>query len=246
MRKILTTALMLSCLAVFAQNTTTTKVVMKQMTGAEAMRMLPKVTDPKIYDREGNVIDSAEARAKVKSFDYKMGMSIPAGQTEYKHVLSKVDHVQQDQMDASVRMMFRPANPKLWDGVTLDLSPLAKHMDVSKLDGKAIVLLFYMGANGYKDMYDGINDAVANSIDSHKFEVIAITHLDYIAAKNTLKSVPILNAHHIVDAADVTDFYETGHHAMIVVTNAQHQITYAAKDGPAMAPRTLNKLLKAL
>jgi len=182
----------------------------------------------------------------VKSFDYQTGQATPAGQIENKHVLIKVNHEVQDQRDKADFTYFRPESPKLWIGAKLDLTPLAKHTDVSKLDGKAVVLLFYIGANGYKNMYDGINDAIDNSIDSHKFEVLAITHLDYAAAKTALKNVPILNAHHIVDAPDVVDYYETRGHAVIVVTNAEHQITYAAKDGPAMVPRTLNKLLKAL
>lgn len=242
MKKILILALLLVGSATFAQQTV--RVVTKQMTGAEAMKIIPKVTDPKIYDRAGNIIDSAEARAKVKSFDYEMGMAIPAGQKEYKNVLFKVDHAQQDEMDARFKMMMRPANPKVWEGVTLDLTPLAKHTDTTKLVGKAVVLLFRNQNYGF--MYKSINDAIENSIDKNKFEVFVITKLDYASAKTAQKNAPILNAHHIVDAQDLTDAYETKGDALIIVTNAQHQITYSAKSGPAMAGRTLNKLLKAL
>ncbi|HEY9535514.1 MAG TPA: hypothetical protein VIQ77_13310 [Mucilaginibacter sp.] len=242
MKKVFTAVLVISSFAVFAQ--TTIKVVRRQMTGAEAMKMMPKITDAKIYDREGNIVDSAKARQMVKTFDYQINQTIPDGQTEYKHVLMKVDHAMEARMDASSRLMFRPSNPKLWDGVILDLTPLAKHTDISKLDGKAVVLLFRNKYYGF--MYQGINDAIANSISSNKFEVFVITNLDYASAKTAQKNAPILNAHHIVDAQDLTNFYETGGDALIVVTNAKHEITYAAKSGPAMAPRMLNSLLKAL
>jgi len=241
MKNILTVALLLSGSVTLAQ---TGKL--RTMTGAEATKMLPKITDSKYYDREGHVIDSAKARQMIKSFDYETWGAIPAGQTEYKNVLVKVNHAQQDKKDAGFRLFSRPKNPKLWDGATLDLTPIAKHTDVSKLDGKAIVLLFWNGAPGYKYMYDNINEIVSNYIAGNKFEVFAITHLDYESAKNNQKNNPIMNAYHIVDAGDITDFYDTEHKALIVVTNAQHQITYAAQNAPEMLPRTLNKLLKGL
>jgi len=216
------------------------------MTGAEFARIAPKITDKKIYDQAGNVVDSARARQMIKTFEYEMWQVKPAGQTEYKHVIIRVNRAAEDKRDAGDKQFFWPKSNRLAEGTTLDLSALAKHIDVGKLGGKAVVLLFYIGASGYKNMYDGINDAVDNSIDGHKFEVIAITHLDYASAKTAQKAVPILNAHHVVDAQDLTDFYETERHAVIVITNTQHQIIYAAKDGPVMVPRTLNKLLKTL
>ncbi|GAA4104227.1 hypothetical protein [Mucilaginibacter panaciglaebae] len=245
MKKILAVVLLLVCSGAFAQ--TGAVMTRKTMTGAEYaefMKRVPKITDTKIYDREGNIVDSAKARELVKTFDYQINQTIPSGQTEYKHVLMKVDHAMEARMDASSRLMFRPSSPKLWDGVILDLTPLAKHTDISKLDGKAVVLLFRNRNYGY--MYKGINDAIANFIDGNKFEVFAITNLDYASAKAAQKAAPILNARYVVDAQDLIDFYETGGDALIVVTNAKHEITYAAKGGPAMVPRTLNKLLKEL
>lgn len=236
--------MLLTCSATFAQRTTVS--TRSTMTAAEFKRRFPAITDRTNYDMDGNVIDSVKAKEMIKSFDYERGRAIPKGQAEEKRVLIKVNHVAEDKRDAGDLKFFWPNSSKLVKGATLDLSPLAKHTDVGKLDGKALVLLFYIGANGYKEMYDGINDAVDNSVDKHTFEVLAITHLDYASAKTALKNVPILNAHQIVDAGDVTDFYETDRHAVIVVTNMQHQIIYAAKEGPVMAPRTLNKLLKEL
>lgn len=245
MKKILTAALLLVCSGSFAQ--TGVVVTRKTMTGAEYagfMKKVPKVTDTKIYDSEGKIIDSVKARQMLKSFDYEMWQAIPNGQTEYKKMLVKVNHDRQEKRDAGDVKFFWPKNPKLSNGMILDLTPLAKHTNISKLDGKAVVLLFRNKYYGF--MYQGINDAIANSISSNKFEVFVITNLDYASAKTAQKNAPILNAHHIVDAQDLTNFYETGGDALIVVTNAKHEITYAAKSGPAMAPRMLNSLLKAL
>jgi len=240
MKKILIAALALSCSAAFAQQT----VVVTRMTGAEYARIAPKITDKNIYDQEGNIVDSAKARQMVKTFEYEMWQTIPAGQTEYKHVVAKVDHAKEERSDKTSLAMFWPKSSKLTEGVELDLSPLAKHTDVGKLEGKAVVLLFRN--NQYAFMFDHINDAIANNIDNNKFEVFAITGLDYASAKAAQKQMPILNAHHIIDAQDLINFYETKGDATVVVTNLLHQIIYAARSGPAMTPRTLNKLLKAL
>jgi hypothetical protein len=243
MKKILIAVLLLSCTTAFAQTTS----VVTRMTSAEYaeyVKNLPKVKDKNIYDQEGNVVDSAKARQMVKTFEYKMIQTIPPGQTEYKLIITKVNHAQEESRDKTWLAAFWPKSPKLAEGTTLDLSPLAKHTDVGNLEGKAIVLLFRN--NNYAFMFNQINDAIANNIDNNKFEVFAITGLDYASAKAAQKQMPILNAHHIIDAQDLINFYETKGDATVVVTNLQHQIIYAARSGPAMTPRTLNKLLKAL
>lgn len=247
MKNLYTAALLLSCTAAFAQNTVvSTRHTMTAAEYAEFMKNAPKVTDMNYYDTEGHIVDSVKAKAMVKSFDYEKWQEKPAGATEYKYVLHKVNQAMQEKRDARDADYFWPKSSKLTKGATLDLTALAKHTDIKKLDGKAIVMLFYINTTGYKSMYDEINDAVSNNIDNNKFEVLAITRLDYKGAKNLQKEVPILNAHHIVDAEDLTNFYETEGIAVTVVTNQQHQIIYAAQNAPAMTPRTLNRLLKAL
>jgi len=242
MKKILIAALILSCSAAFAQTTTT--VTMKQMKGSDVIKMMPKITDSKIYDRQGNIVDSIKAHDMVRSFDYTLGMGKPEGQTEYKRMIFKVDHNTEGRFDADVKMRLRPQSPKLWEGVTLDLTPLANHADLSKLEGKAVVLL--IRTRQYAEMYLRINEVIADNINSNKFEVFAITNLDYAAAKAAQKDAPILNAHHIVDAKDITDFYNVGNQTVVVITNTKHQITYAITAEAAMIPRIMNGLLKAL
>ena len=125
MKKIFTVALLLSCSAVFAQQTVV--VTRKTMTGAEANRMFSKITDPKIYDMSGNLIDSVKAAQMVKTFDYTMGRGTPVGQTETKRVLFKSNHAMDARIDKETRVYNRPKSEKLHEGVVLDLKPFAKH-----------------------------------------------------------------------------------------------------------------------
>ncbi|TSJ38870.1 hypothetical protein FO440_20425 [Mucilaginibacter corticis] len=242
MKKFITAALLLSCSASFAQNGTTT--TQRTIKGSDLIKMMPKVTDPKVYDMAGNVIDSVKAKQMLKTFDYNLGMAQPVGQTEFKHVLIKANHALDARIDKETRVRCRPKSPKLWEGTVLDLKPFAKHTDLNKLQGKALVLLFR--ARQYPLMYPKINDVIANYISNNKFEVFAINNLSYEDAMAAQKADPVLNAHNIIDAQDITDFYETNNEAVIVVTNAQHQITYAVTGEVAVTPWVLNGLLKAL
>ncbi|MDB5157821.1 MAG: hypothetical protein JWR50_2528 [Mucilaginibacter sp.] len=241
MKKIISAALLLSCSVAFGQQATVTP---KTMTGAQFNAMIPKVTDPKVYDMSGKVLDSVKVKQMVKTLDYGVGMAKLAGQTEYKHVLIKANHATNARIDKETRLTRRPKSPKLWEGTALDLKPLAKHVDIDKLQGKALVLLFR--ASQYPKMYPKINDVIANYIGDNKFEVFAISNLSYEDAMNAQKADPVLNAHNIIDAQDITDFYETEGDAVIVVTNAQRQITYAVTAQVGVTPWVMNGLLKAL
>jgi hypothetical protein len=243
MKRLLVAMLLLNCTVGFAQTQTT--VTRKTMTGAEFAKMFPKVTDPRVYDRSGKVVDSAEARKLVKTFEWGISQAIPEGQTEYKHVLTKVNLKRQEESDRATRLQFRPASPKLWEGVTLDLSPLAKRTDLDKLEGKAVVLIFWLSQSG-SNMYSQVNDVIADYIGTNKFEVFAITHHPYDVAIPAFKRNPILNAHNVFDAQSIVDFYGTEEKATIVVTNSQHQITYAITGHAGMTPRMLYKLFKTL
>lgn len=252
MKRTFTAALLISVFAACSKTTVTketaatkeTIATFKIVKGSEIKKLMPDITDPKIYDSTGNVVDSATARRMVRSFDYTLGRGTPVGQAETKRMLFKVNHATEGRFDADMKMRLRPKSPKLWEGVTLDLTPLAKHADLSKLNGKAIVLLFWN--NRYGNMYERVNDVTSDYINGNKFAVFAITDLGYAEAKTAQKTTPILNARHIVDAQDITSFYATGGDALVVVTNAQHKITYAVTGSAAMTPRILNSLLKTL
>jgi hypothetical protein len=243
MKILFVTALLFGCSVAFAQTQTT--ATRKTMTGAEFAKMMPKVTDPNVYDRYGKVLDSAEVKMLVKTFEWGVGRAIPEGQTEYKSVLIKVDLKHQAESDRATRLQFRPASPKLWEGVTLDLSPLAQRTDLAKLQGKAVVLIFWIDQYA-GNLYGKVNEVIADYIGTHKFEVFAITHHPYDIAIPSFKKNPILNAHNVFDAQSIVDFYGTDNKAVVVVTNAQHQVTFAITGHAAMTPRTLNKLLKEL
>jgi hypothetical protein len=243
MNRVFTALLLLNAWAGFAQTQTT--ATRKTMTGAEYAKMFPKVTDPKIYDRSGKVLDSAEVKKLVKTFEWGVGQAIPEGQTEYKHVLIKANLKYQAEADKATKLQFRPESPKLWEGVTLDLSPLANRTDLAKLEGKAVVLIFWISQSGV-NMYSQVNDVIADYIGNAKFEVFAITHHPYDVAMPAFKRNPVLNAHNVFDAQSIVDYYGTDNKPVIVVTNAQHQITYAITQHAGMTPRTLNKLFKEL
>jgi hypothetical protein len=238
-------ALLLCCSVAFAQ---TEKIEAKEIKkGSELQKKLNtmlSVTDPTIYDKEGDVIDSVMAKSKVRTFEYTLGIGMPKGQTEYKRVLFKVDTARQTITDGFVRMRLRPASPKLWEKVTLDLSPLANRTDLDKLKGKAVILIFWISHTS--KFYEPVNEVIADYIKNDKFVVFAITHHPYDVAIKAFKTDPILNARNVFDAPGIVDFYDTENKPVMIVTNAQHQITLAITDYPVLIPRTLNKLLKQL
>jgi hypothetical protein len=207
-------------------------------------KAMMSVTDKTIYDQEGNIVDSVTAKAKERTFEYSIGLGVPKGQTAYKRMLFKVDTARQNITDGFIKKSWRPESPKLWEGVTLDLSELSKRTDVSKLNGQALVLIFWKRHPG--KMYERVNEVIAEYIGNDKFKVFAITHESYTDAVSAFKKDPILNAKNIVDAQSIVDFYGTDNIPTIVVTNARHQVTFAIKEYAVLIPRTLNKLLKAL
>jgi hypothetical protein len=217
----------------------------RQAGGVNVSTLLKGITDKNIYDMEGNILDSAAAAKLLRTYEYQSAWAIPKGQTSLKRVVQKVDPVKQAEMDRYVKMVNRPKSNKLWEGVTLDLSPLEKRTDLEKLQGKAVVLIFW-SAQPAHDLYGRVNEVIADNMGSNKFEVFAITHNPYNVAKEGLKKNPILNAKLVLDAPGIVDYYETGNKPVIVVTNAQHQITYAITSYATMTPRILNKLLKEL
>jgi hypothetical protein len=194
---------------------------------------------------DGNVLDSVTVIKLLKTYEYRRAWSIPKGQTELKRVVRKIDPKQQEEIDNYYKLKHRPKSPRLWENITLDLSPLAKRTDLSQLEGKAIVLIFWTDSRS-SNIYSEVNEVIANYIGQNKFEVFAVTHLPYDVAATVLKRSPILNAHQIISVPSVTDFYQTEDMPVIVVTNAQHQITYTMTNNVDITPRMLNNLLKAL
>ncbi|MES2429094.1 MAG: hypothetical protein V4560_19085 [Bacteroidota bacterium] len=214
------------------------------MTGEEYKKFSAqfKVTDPNIYDVSGNIVDSVVAKKMIRTYEYEMSVhSIEGGGA--KRVIHKVDHVLYARMDKETMLTHHPNSEKLQEGVTLDLNPLANRTDLSKLDGKAIVLIFWKPQ--YRGMYAQVNEVIEDFIGTNKFDVFAITHLSYDAANEYLKKYPI-NAHQVIDAPGIVDFYGIDDEPVIVITNAQHQITYSIKGSVALIARTLHKALKEL
>jgi hypothetical protein len=229
---------------------TTTKIVRgdappSQTGGIDIRKMINGIADMNVYDMDGNVVDSVTVARLLRTYDYYQAFSIPKGQTSLKRVIQKADPEEDAKTEKYFKMTQRPASSKLWDGITLDLSPLEKRTDLSKLDGKAIVLLFWKDAPA-RNLYQSINDVVADNIADNKFEVFAITDLSYNDAKRSLLKNPILNAHQIVDAGSIKDQFGVTESFALVVTNAQHQVTYAIKTFAPLTPRVLKRLFKAL
>lgn len=93
-RSILFTILLLSAYSIYAQDTTrkavsVTTTVIKKGSELQKMLMSVKITDHKIYDKAGNVVDSLEAIAKVKSFLYTLGWAANKD-GEYKKTFPKL------------------------------------------------------------------------------------------------------------------------------------------------------------
>ena len=240
--KILFVAALLTCgFAVFAQVVRTQKT----MTGEEYNKMMASIApkDHRIYDVSGKVVDSATAKKMAKTFEYELGLQKRAGEQEYKYVIQKVNLAKKEQEDKAELPFHRPKSEKLLEGATLDLSPLVNRTDLSKLEGKAIVLIFWKPQ--YGGLFASTYEVIDDFIGTNKFDVFAITNLPYDAARDFLKKHPI-NAHHIIDASSIVDFYGIDDEPVIVVTNAQHQITFAIKGSLTMIPRVLHKALKEL
>ncbi len=241
--KTLFIAALLGCWSVaFAQTGIVT--TRKSMTGEEYKKFSAqfKVTDPNIYDASGNIVDSVAAKKMVRTYEYEMSVRTIEGGGA-KRIISKVNLPRREQKDKVEMQEYRPKSEKLQEGVTLDLSPLVKRTDLSKLEGKAVVLIFWKPQ--YRGMYTQVNEVIDDFIGTNKFDVFAITHLPYDAANEYLKKYPI-NGHQVVDASGIVDFYGIDDEPVIVITNAQHQITYSIKGEVGLMARTLHKALKEL
>jgi hypothetical protein len=227
----------------------TTTVVRKTMTGAEANRMFGSVTDKKLYQRDGTVVDSVAAEAMLKSRDYETGFGTPQGQTEMKRIITKVNP--KIKLDMYQRIKTDPRmqlkSPKLQDGITLDLTPMAKSVDTNKLVGKAIVMIFwcpgcYSGAP--RNQYQDINDIISTYYNPDKLQVIAITNAPFDVAADALKKSPILNARNVFEAGYLTQDYQTENRPIIVVPDKAHKILFGVKNYTGVTNWMLNKLLK--
>jgi hypothetical protein len=244
-------AILCSTVAI-AQDTKETITVVRKtitMTGAEVKRMFGNVTDKKIYQRDGTIVDSVKAAAMVKSFEYGLGYGTPAGQTEMKHLITKIDPAQK--MDLYQRIKSMPAfmlkSPKLQDGLILDLKPIAKSVDTTKLVGKAIIMIFWCPGcyNGTRhDEYREVNDVISTYYNPDKLQVIAVTNAPFDLAADELKKNPILNARHVFEGSYVTDEYQTDNRPVIIMTDKAHKILFSVKNNTAVTNWMLNKLLK--
>jgi hypothetical protein len=229
----------------------TTKIIRgdappSQTGGVDVRKLIGGITDQNIYDMDGNILDSVTAGKMLRTYDYYSAFSIPKGQTSLKRVVKKADPKEDAETERYMKITHRPKSSKLWDGITLDLKPLEQRTDVSKLEGKGIVLIFWKGSASAHRYYESINDVIADNIGDKKFDVFAITAQSYNEAKQSLQKNPILNAHQIIDAESVIDDYGITEPFVLVVTNARHQVTYAITTFAAVTPRVLKRLFKEL
>ncbi|RZK72403.1 MAG: hypothetical protein EOO85_19150, partial [Pedobacter sp.] len=252
-RSILITILLLSVYSVYAQDTSrkavsVTSTVIKKGSELQKMPMSVKITDPKIYDKAGNVVDSLEAIAKVKSFLYTLGWAANKD-GEYKRTLFKIDPELQVMIDANTKKLLQPKNTKLREGLVLDLRPLSKKLAHKEMDGKAVLLIFWCDGcfNGSTpDAYKEINEVLTKYKNPDKLEIIAITHHLPEHAMKALMKNPIVNNRHIVDAGEINDSYETENQPLLILTDQTHKILYAIKGNAAITPRILNNTLKEI
>jgi len=225
---------------------TTTEI--KKGSELQKTLMSVKITDPTIYDRAGHVVDSAEAIAMVKRFEYTLGWATNKS-GEYKRTLFKIDPELQPIMDANAKKLFLPKNPKLREGMILDLKPLSKKLNRQELDSKAILLIFWSDGsyNGSTpDAYKEVNEVLSKYRNAENFEIIAITHHSIDNATRALKKNPIVNTNHILNAEEVNQVYETENQPLIVLTDKTHKILYAVRGNATMTPRILNNTLKQI
>jgi hypothetical protein len=251
---ILTTFLFLSFYTLSAQDTTRKVVSVVSSTeiksGTDLNKMLSgiKITDPKIYDKEGNIVDSLTAIGKVKSFEYTLGWSRNK-EGELKRTLFKINPEAQILMDANARKMFSPKSEKLQEGILLDLKPLSKRIDLQELKGKAVLLIFWgngLYAGSKADAYEEVNEVLEKFKNPEKLQIIAITHHSVDDATRALAKSPIVNTRHILNAEDVNQAYETENRPVIVLTDKMHKIVYSIKNNATMTPRILNNTLKEI
>jgi hypothetical protein len=252
-RSILTVTLLLSTYFLYAQDTTrkatsVTSTVIKKGSEMQKMLMGVKITDPKIYDRAGNIVDSLEAIAKVKSFLYTLGWASNKD-GEYKRTLFKIDPEVQVIIDANSKKLRLPKSERIREGLPLDLRPLSKRLSLKELEGKAVLLIFWCDgclSGAIPDAYKEINEVLTKFKDPDKLEILAITHHLSEHASKALMRNPIVNNRHIVDASDINDSYETGNLPLLILTDQRHKILYAVTGNLPITPRILNNTLKEI
>lgn len=242
-------AILCSTVALAQDNKQTTTVVRKTitMTGPEASRMFSNVTDRKIYQRDGKVIDSAKAVAMVKSFEYALGYGNIEGQTTMKRMIMKINPKQKLELYQRIKSSSDLKSQKLQDGLTLDLNPMAKRVDTSKLTGKAIIMIFWCPGcyNGTRNNeYFEINELISTYYNPDKLQIIAITNAPFDVAADELKKSPILNARHVFEGSYVTAGYQTENKPVIVMTDKAHKIIFSVAYNTGVTTWMLNKLLK--
>ncbi|MBC7398852.1 MAG: hypothetical protein H7289_02820 [Mucilaginibacter sp.] len=157
---------------VLAQDTTRSIKVMS-MKGSDLNRMFGNVTDRKIYQRDGTIVDSVKAAAMVKSFEYETGFGTPIGQTEMKRIITRIDpkHKMETYQLMKIIQQMRLKSTRLQDGLTLDLKPIAKSVDTTKLTGKAIIMIFWCPGcyNGTRhDEYREVNNVISTYYNPDK------------------------------------------------------------------------------
>ncbi|TCD00513.1 hypothetical protein [Pedobacter psychroterrae] len=250
---ILSTVLLITSWSSLLAQTDDATAVKKQTTtikGADLNKMLGNVrfTDRKIYDIKGNVVDSAEAERRVKSFESMMGW-VRKENGEYKRLITNTNTAIQAQSDSITKIALRPNSPKLQVGVVLDLKPLSKYVKPDGLAGKAVMLIFWCDgcyAGSLPNSYSQVNEVLLKYKNPEKLKILTITHHSVEHVSTALAKNPIVNDRHILDATAITDSYETGNRPIIVLTDKSHKIVYSIRDNAIMTPRLLDKLFREI
>lgn len=224
----------------------------KTVTGEEAEKLsaaIRNITDPNIYDRQGNVVAPAKAAEMEKSFEYHVSAGQTPGKTGFRHLIARVDPETEERVYQTVNNipLLKVKSPKLQEGVMLKLKPIAKRVDTNKLVGKAIVMIFWRPAHAGEpitDQYHEINRAIAPFANSDKLQVIAITHLGFPAAVDELKYNPILNAQMVTNGSNITDDYGTGEEPVLIMTDTSHKIILSSTRHVFETAWMLHKLLQ--
>lgn len=205
------------------------------------------ITDPNFYDLKGNLVDSADAKAKLESLDYQQGWMTLRG--ERRKIISKIDSASQMRMYSEFGASFTPKSDKLKNGNILDLKPFGKRIDRDRFRGKAVLLIFWCDGcyNGKTtNDYAAVNAALSKYINPEKLQVLTITHHTVEHAMKALARNPIVNTQHIVEAGDIARAYETDGRPVLVLTDKDHKIIYSVTGAPVMTPWMLKTRLKEL
>ena len=252
-RTILLTAMLLLFFSssIFGQTKSETPLSSKitPMTSADLKKKVgdSAFNDPRLYDKDGLLVDSAEAIRKLKSLEYHVvWRSNNAGM--YRKFIIKVDTIAREKVDLLAKDLFKPKNPKLHEGVALDLKPLKRHIQRENLTGKAVLLIFWCDGcySRNPNAYARVNEVLLKHKDPTKLEILTITPHNIDQASKGLAKNPIINTSHIIDARTVIADYETENRPTIVLTDKSHKIVFSVVNNVDMTARTLDKLLKQI